>query len=178
VTPVFPLFSWAHLAWSPVCSCQVPEQTINQHLDNACQDDQASSKVEPIKHSSSLSQRQRKHPHGNLAPIFGLTPKPATDPSDRKCFAPPVSETDFPSTSRKRKTEQLPLTQNMSTKKTKTGSPNLQLAAPLAERLRPSCLQEFVGQSHLLALMNNMLDMSSMGNMIFWGPPGSALLPN
>ncbi|KIM75450.1 hypothetical protein PILCRDRAFT_35723, partial [Piloderma croceum F 1598] len=60
-------------------------------------------------------------------------------------------------------------------KRKKTGPSNLQSAAPLAERLRPSSLEEFVGQNHLLgsgSLISNMLDTGSIGSMIFWGPPG------
>ncbi|KAF9071056.1 P-loop containing nucleoside triphosphate hydrolase protein [Rhodocollybia butyracea] len=54
-------------------------------------------------------------------------------------------------------------------------STNVAQAAPLAERLRPSLLAEFVGQPHLTqpgsALMNSITS-GLMGSVIFWGPPG------
>jgi putative ATPase len=48
-------------------------------------------------------------------------------------------------------------------------------SAPLAERLRPSRLEEFVGQKHLLGEgqpLRVLLDRGEVGSMIFWGPPG------
>ncbi|EPT05061.1 hypothetical protein FOMPIDRAFT_46514 [Fomitopsis schrenkii] len=51
----------------------------------------------------------------------------------------------------------------------------LQAAAPLAERLRPQSLDEFVGQPHLTgpdSLLMHLMDSGSTGSMIFWGPPG------
>ncbi|KAI0645901.1 P-loop containing nucleoside triphosphate hydrolase protein [Trametes meyenii] len=51
----------------------------------------------------------------------------------------------------------------------------LQSAAPLAERLRPQSLEEFVGQLHLTgpgSLLMSQLDQGATGSIIFWGPPG------
>jgi putative ATPase len=47
---------------------------------------------------------------------------------------------------------------------------------PLAERMRPSTLQEFVGQSHLLAegkLLRRAIEQDRLSSMILWGPPGT-----
>jgi putative ATPase len=134
-----------------------------------------SSKVEADQRSSSQRQR-RQDPENNLAPIFSLTPKPRTDPSTRTLSAEPdVSATDPSGSSNKRKIKDQSLPQTVSSKRKKTGPSNLQSAAPLAERLRPSSLEEFVGQNHLLksgSLISNMLDTGSIGSIIFWGPPG------
>lgn len=46
---------------------------------------------------------------------------------------------------------------------------------PLAARLRPTNLDEFVGQTHLLAkgrVLRQMIESDNIGSMIFWGPPG------
>ncbi|MDR1246221.1 MAG: replication-associated recombination protein A [Clostridiales Family XIII bacterium] len=46
---------------------------------------------------------------------------------------------------------------------------------PLASRLRPRNLDEFVGQTHLLGdgkVMRRMIDSDQTPSMIFWGPPG------
>jgi len=46
---------------------------------------------------------------------------------------------------------------------------------PLASRLRPVDLPEFVGQSHLLGegkILRRMIDRDMLSSMIFWGPPG------
>ena len=47
---------------------------------------------------------------------------------------------------------------------------------PLADRLRPASLDEFVGQSHLLAPgkpLRRLLEGRSLHSMILWGPPGT-----
>jgi putative ATPase len=52
---------------------------------------------------------------------------------------------------------------------------NLSLAAPLAERMRPRSLDEFVGQQHLLAPgkpLRVQIERDDPASMIFWGPPG------
>ena len=47
---------------------------------------------------------------------------------------------------------------------------------PLADRMRPAALDEFVGQSHLLETgkpLRRMLEGRSLHSMILWGPPGT-----
>ena len=49
-------------------------------------------------------------------------------------------------------------------------------ARPLADRMRPASIEEFVGQEHLLAPgkpLRRMLEGGHLHSMIFWGPPGS-----
>ena len=46
---------------------------------------------------------------------------------------------------------------------------------PLAEQLRPSELQDFLGQSHLTgenAILRKALELGNIPSMILWGPPG------
>ena len=46
---------------------------------------------------------------------------------------------------------------------------------PLAERMRPRSLEEYVGQSHLLGPdkpLRLLLDSGHLPSLIFWGPPG------
>lgn len=46
---------------------------------------------------------------------------------------------------------------------------------PLASRLRPMSLDEYVGQEHLLGkdkLLRQLIDQDRISSMIFWGPPG------
>lgn len=49
-------------------------------------------------------------------------------------------------------------------------------SAPLAERIRPSTLQDFVGQQHLLGkgkALLKMIEKDELSSLILWGPPGS-----
>ena len=46
---------------------------------------------------------------------------------------------------------------------------------PLAARLRPQTLDEFVGQTHLLGqgkVLRRLIENDRISSMIFWGPPG------
>lgn len=46
---------------------------------------------------------------------------------------------------------------------------------PLATRLRPSSLEEFAGQEHLLGkgkILRQLIEKDQISSMIFWGPPG------
>ena len=51
----------------------------------------------------------------------------------------------------------------------------MNILAPLAERMRPKSLDEYVGQEHLLsenAPLTRALEAGIIPSMIFWGPPG------
>ncbi len=46
---------------------------------------------------------------------------------------------------------------------------------PLAERMRPKTLQDYIGQKHLVgegAVLRKMIDSGSISSIILWGPPG------
>lgn len=52
---------------------------------------------------------------------------------------------------------------------------NTSVNQPLADRLRPRDLDEFVGQSHLLGkgkILRRLIEGDQVSSMIFWGPPG------
>jgi putative ATPase len=47
---------------------------------------------------------------------------------------------------------------------------------PLADRMRPQTLDEFVGQEHLIGPgkpLRTQIERDDMGSLIFWGPPGT-----
>ncbi|MBQ3270694.1 MAG: replication-associated recombination protein A, partial [Clostridia bacterium] len=49
------------------------------------------------------------------------------------------------------------------------------LSQPLAARLRPESLEEFVGQQHLIGpgkVLRRLIESDQVASMIFWGPPG------
>ena len=52
---------------------------------------------------------------------------------------------------------------------------NMQNLPPLAERMRPQNLDEYVGQQHLVgagAVLRKAIEGGQLPSMIFWGPPG------
>ena len=49
------------------------------------------------------------------------------------------------------------------------------MAQPLAERLRPKTLNDYIGQKHLVgegAVLRKMIDAGRISSFILWGPPG------
>ena len=49
------------------------------------------------------------------------------------------------------------------------------MAQPLAERLRPKKLDDYIGQKHLVgpgAVLRKMIDSGNISSFILWGPPG------
>src|SRR6266545_2020265 len=54
--------------------------------------------------------------------------------------------------------------------------PPEQRGGPLADRMRPRDLDEFVGQEHILGpgkALRVQIERDDMGSIIFWGPPGT-----
>lgn len=52
---------------------------------------------------------------------------------------------------------------------------NTREMTPLASRVRPQKLEEFVGQEHLLGkgkILRQLIEQDHISSMIFWGPPG------
>lgn len=51
-----------------------------------------------------------------------------------------------------------------------------QVSKPLAEKLRPESLGEYVGQTHLLGkgkVLRRLIESDQISSMILWGPPGT-----
>lgn len=52
---------------------------------------------------------------------------------------------------------------------------NAEVKIPLAERIRPVSLDEYVGQEHLVgkgSVLRNMIESGNLSSFILWGPPG------
>lgn len=46
---------------------------------------------------------------------------------------------------------------------------------PLAEKMRPETIDEYIGQSHIMGkdtVLRKILDKNEVPSMILWGPPG------
>ncbi len=55
------------------------------------------------------------------------------------------------------------------------GTPAIDKKRPLADRMRPETLEEFVGQEHILAPgkpLRQQIDRDELSSVILWGPPG------
>jgi putative ATPase len=63
---------------------------------------------------------------------------------------------------------------------TDTDSPANSVYSPLADRMRPKVLQDFIGQHHILGHDNDQgsalrqaIESGALHSMVFWGPPGT-----
>jgi len=59
---------------------------------------------------------------------------------------------------------------------TKTEMENLEPRVPLAERMRPNSLEDFIGQEHIVGkncLLYRAIKFGTLGSCIFYGPPGT-----
>ncbi|XP_024514855.1 ATPase WRNIP1 [Selaginella moellendorffii] len=59
---------------------------------------------------------------------------------------------------------------------TKVAKKNSKAAVPLAERMRPTSVNDILGQDHLLGprgILKSLLEGDSLASVIFWGPPGT-----
>ncbi|KAI0271637.1 hypothetical protein BC834DRAFT_860525 [Gloeopeniophorella convolvens] len=156
----------------PICSRRVPEEIINRHLDAGCKD--------VITGPSSPKKTPRTPSTQSVAPIFSQArssgsrrdPQSSTQLGQRsagsKLFQKRKSAADAAP----------PLFQPTPAKRSKQAmsiSSRMQAASPLAERLRPNTLEDFVGQIHLTgpnSLLFTFTEKGATGSMIFWGPPG------
>lgn len=143
-----------------MCAQEVAEGLINEHLDSAaCKLDSTQDTVPGSSQSSVATKVESKTPAKKpLAPIFASGKRERDEPTPvaTKSKAPKPVTIDLDSPPAKRQ---------------KTATENLQAAQPLAARLRPSSLAEFVGQEHLVGEGSLLLSGGS-GSVILWGPPG------
>ncbi|KAN0138529.1 hypothetical protein V8E53_003517 [Lactarius tabidus] len=151
----------------PICSRDVPEELINQHLDANCKD--------TILGPSTSKKTHRISSARPVAPIFKASGSTKNDlfTSQRTQHA----ATNKPSQKRKTTGDLPQLSQaTTSAKRTRhTIASRLQAASPLAERLRPNTLDDFVGQVHLTgpnSLLSTLVEKGATGSIILWGPPG------
>ncbi|KAH9075710.1 P-loop containing nucleoside triphosphate hydrolase protein [Lactarius deliciosus] len=152
---------------SPICSRRVPEELINQHLDANCRD--------TILGPSTPTKIRRTSSTRPVAPIFRASGSAKHDlfTSQRTQHA----AVNKPSQKR-RTTGDIPQLSHTATsvKRTRhTIGLHLQAASPLAERLRPNILDDFVGQVHLTgpnSFLSTLSENGAIGSIILWGPPG------
>ncbi|KAH9060770.1 P-loop containing nucleoside triphosphate hydrolase protein [Lactarius vividus] len=154
---------------SPICSRRVPEELINQHLDANCRDT-------ILGPSTPTKTKTRRIPSARpVAPIFR-----ASGSAKHDLFASQQTQNaavNKPSQKR-RTTGDIPQLSHTATsvKRTRhTIGSHLQAASPLAERLRPNILDDFVGQVHLIgpnSFLSTLSEKGAIGSIILWGPPG------
>ncbi|KAJ3808547.1 P-loop containing nucleoside triphosphate hydrolase protein [Lentinula lateritia] len=160
----------------------MPNRMINIHLDNGCSGSDSSSasgskssRLSPQDRTRTTSKILTNAKDTDIHPLFQK--KKSRDLSESE----PSTSALTPTQSKKRaagdpsRFMNSPTPSNAQSSKRQKISTNVSQAAPLAERLRPSLLADFVGQAHLTevgSMLMNSINNGSLGSMIFWGPPG------
>lgn len=165
--------------YSPVCSREVQERYINDHLDNGCKDSGPSDSTAQYgtfdlsspSYAPSATKRANGASHDlPLASIFNMQGNISSH--SHRNISPAVLQRNTESKRSSSSLDHIPAQSNKRLKSTT----NLESAQPFAERLRPKTLEDFVGQAHLMGtnslLMNLLNSDSNLGSIIFWGPPG------
>ncbi|KAI6112532.1 P-loop containing nucleoside triphosphate hydrolase protein [Pisolithus sp. B1] len=152
---------------SPICSLPVSERDINAHIDSGCSEHVTGGYSNATKAGASSQFRCKDDSASKFAPIFAKS-------REAKSSIPntPSKRVDAGT---KRKVGPHVLTQQSQSKRVRGSEPVTREGAPLADRLRPQALSEFVGQKHLTnpgSVLMNLLGSGNFGSIILWGPPG------
>jgi putative ATPase len=142
----------------------------------------------PVKTTPSGTSQEGGSKNSTIAPIFNIFNKPDTHSKQQRASVS-ITKTETPqkdarlqdasSSMSKGKRRADEDEEDRAVKKPKVDP--VKMAQPLAERLRPTSLSNFVGQSDLVgegSLLRSMLDTESglntatFGSIILWGPPG------
>ncbi|KAF9446395.1 P-loop containing nucleoside triphosphate hydrolase protein [Macrolepiota fuliginosa MF-IS2] len=161
------------LVTCPVCNKHVRSRIINKHLDEGCSTDTTvPSSQEPVLSSPTVGDASTKKSSTALAPIF--TPSMKAKNTANQPLALHSRGTDASSnisSQAKRPIEVDSPTPAAKRKKLADRRANM----PLAERLRPKQLSDFIGQTHLMeqgSLLSTVLRTNATWSIILWGPPG------
>ncbi|CAI5730334.1 unnamed protein product [Hyaloperonospora brassicae] len=131
----------------PICSRHVRPENLTLHVE-ACLD---------------------KHEQLEEKPILST-------PQSRKSTLPAAIATSNRRSSPRSQEIPSPSSSSVATKKRKRSTKENDSDLPLAERMRPSDLDDLVGQDELLgagSLLAALIQTDQVPNMIVWGPPGS-----
>ncbi|KAI0260137.1 hypothetical protein BC834DRAFT_925966 [Gloeopeniophorella convolvens] len=144
----------------PACSLRVPEGRLYKHLAADCYRSETDA-------SSSLS-----HPE-----IIDLISDDDGKSASSSAPSSPTPATRSAPRKRKNSAELSGKCDRISSYKRPKQEDNsaVEVTAPLADRLRPDTLDEFIGQVQVIGPNSPLFDENgeaSTGNIIFWGPPG------
>ncbi|KAJ4339429.1 DNA-dependent ATPase mgs1 [Ascochyta clinopodiicola] len=149
----------------PICQKPVRDDKINEHLDSDCRDHLAEN--EPVKTQtqtqtpthSFFTATQRQRPSSPSPPLPSLPPKtPPKRPHDETVDG--ATDGDAPSPVAAKRQRRLRAVED---------------AMPLAERMRPTSLDDVCGQDLVGpgGILRGMIEQGRLPSMVLWGRPGT-----
>ncbi|XP_028410120.1 ATPase WRNIP1-like isoform X2 [Dendronephthya gigantea] len=174
----------------PVCSRSFVSWTINQHIEECLQrsedktapsgsnkNDQLSTthSLNTLSKSPEITHNRKSLKSTDSGSCNRLSNSPEIDESTKNMASfrsPPLKRAKVESF----KTGPVVNTQTKGgTSKQNDQTPRRNKFVPLAEKLRPKTLEEYVGQAKVLgerSMLKKLLESHDVPSMIFWGPPG------
>ncbi|CDH59113.1 werner helicase interacting protein 1 [Lichtheimia corymbifera JMRC:FSU:9682] len=173
----------------PICSQLVPSSSINAHIDSGCStaavnntSTEGTTKQSQLSFSSSDTKKPVK-----MAPLFSTkrSNEPPTKSSPTTSIPKPNKPAQTPSSSSSsNSTSTSPQMKRMASESGTSTTPEntkkqrrdpSREAMPLAAKVRPASLSEFVGQEELLGengVLRTLMQCDRIPSMVLWGPPG------
>ena len=146
----------------PICQKPVVDSKINEHLDSDCRDHVADN--EPVKTHSFFTPTQRQKPPSPSPPL------PTTQPK-----TPPKKTQDAPKRSHDEANESEKNVESPAAVKRQRRLKAVEDAMPLAERMRPTSLDDVYGQDLVGpgGILRGMVEEGRLPSMVLWGRPGT-----
>ncbi|XP_015109487.1 ATPase WRNIP1 isoform X1 [Diachasma alloeum] len=149
----------------PICSKEFPKGLIETHVSKCLFLNEATTETQGfLKRPRSNSQSKTKSP----SVVKKTKSKVKSVQRSQNVFQSPVNL-------EMKDLEDRDEEKNEASSTSKPSRPLPTNTAPLAERMRPTSLLEYVGQSHVIGQQSMLLQLLSKGeipNIILWGPPG------
>ena len=189
----------------PVCSQSLVNWMINQHIEECLSrndDETPPSKLEVLKNTASnlskspdvtQSRKSTKSSSFIAGNKLSKTKSPESSESrkneSRSFTSPPFKRAKMekigPTTSVLKKNdgkvEERPVLKQNTKQEVNGTKAKREKFVPLAEKLRPQTLDEYVGQTRIIgdkSMLKNLLESDEVPSMIFWGPPGCGKVDN
>ncbi|KAI8979901.1 DNA polymerase III, clamp loader complex, gamma/delta/delta subunit [Pilobolus umbonatus] len=150
----------------PICQQIVEDKDINTHLDNNCVSNTRSKAESPNKILSMNNNKSKQPQNTRLAPLFSVKKSPHTSPR-----RPEVTSVINREPQTSKRAIEGPAETNTKKKKMDSVSESM----PLAAKVRPVSLKDFVGQEDLLGdkgILKSLIANDRIPSMVLWGPPG------
>ena len=176
----------------PVCSGRFVDWTINQHIEECLKRNDNGLDIKRADDSPEVNDNNdtgavNKMPKSTNLGESSKTIKSSPFSKGRKLFKSPSesgkkgpgqpppkrAKLECSQMSLKQSPQESALIQNV--REEVNGSAKRGKFVPLAERLRPRTLEQYVGQSQILgdkSMLKKLLEADEIPSMIFWGPPG------
>ncbi|WFD34406.1 DNA-dependent ATPase mgs1 [Malassezia cuniculi] len=140
----------------PSCGARVPYAVLNTHLDSCLAGDGETASVKKSAAPDTPSPAPKRQKKLSQSPV-GLVQTAHEPPKRANIPMATATHANKP--------------QNTSAQhSTRSDRPDTR---PFAEKMRPACLDDYVGQRQVVETLKPLLERGTIPSMVLWGPPGT-----